>query len=231
MSYEKCINQKRAMEVNILELSDGNLIVGRDCKLNENECSALKKEIDTKLSDLNIEHVKELNKICNNDRTWYKYLMEFSEFIIFIDGKVPLIIEIKSDLKNGLCDEDRQKAYDLVNKVYIILKDYKGQYAIHSSNPYVLKGYKKKDESIRCGQIVFDASKVDGMNKEVVAVYMEQKYLEIIKPDFISCRVDDIHKMFILTYCWRNKIPLLGWGIKNDIQRQIGKCCDNLIIN
>ena len=61
--------------------------------------------------------------------------------------------------------------------------------------------------------------------------YIDKIYMIYLNLILYLCRVDDIHKMHMQTYCRFNKIPLLGWGIANKRQRLIAECCDNVILN
>ena len=56
----------------------------------------------------------------------------FKEFLALVDGKVPLLIEVK-----------RQKKKGIEQKILDELKGYNGEYVIQSFDPFILKNFKK----------------------------------------------------------------------------------------
>jgi glycerophosphoryl diester phosphodiesterase len=99
------------------------------------------------------------------------------EALAIVDGKVPLIIELKIPWKaEKLCEE--------VSK---ILQEYKGVYCIESFNPFGLIWYKKHFPKVVRGQLAtdFNKEKVDGSKFQ----YFVLKHLLLnfqTKPDFIA---------------------------------------------
>lgn len=67
----------------------------------------------------------------------------FAEVLKFVDGKVPLLIEIKHQQKTG----------ELEKRVLELLKNYKGEYAIQSFDPYTLEWFYKNAPKIWRGQL------------------------------------------------------------------------------
>lgn len=109
-------------------------------------------------------------------------LMLFSDFLKLIDGRVPLMIELKTT------KTDRRVAYVAAD----ILKDYKGEYCMESFNPIVVKNFKKAikpyGRKVLCGQLAGRAyAKEDTFGDKVSKFLAENLLLNFFsRPDFVS---------------------------------------------
>ena len=96
----------------------------------------------------------------------------------FVDGKVPLIVEIKAN------DNDLR----VCPKADELLKDYKGLYCMESFNPLAVRWYKKNRNDIVRGQL--SDSYMHSDNKKYHSpLYWAMEYLLLnflAKPDFIA---------------------------------------------
>ncbi|MGB4661347.1 MAG: glycerophosphodiester phosphodiesterase, partial [Mobilitalea sp.] len=101
----------------------------------------------------------------------------FQEALAIVDGKVPLIIELKIPHNpNKLCE--------IVSKV---LKDYKGAYCIESFNPYGLIWYKKHFPKVVRGQLATDFVKEETEGDKFQYFVLKNLLLNFMtKPDFIA---------------------------------------------
>ena len=96
---------------------------------------------DVNLSNIDYKDVKELTFIESGEK-----ILSFEEFLSYIDGKVPLLIELKAYHIPGKFEENVMK----------ILSSYKGQYAIQSYNPLALSYVKKIDPNVTIGLLYDD---------------------------------------------------------------------------
>lgn len=131
-----------------------------------------------------------------------------------MDGKVPIIIELKYDVKNGTLKKEMME----------ILKFYKGDYVIKSFNPMSVYWFKKNHPEIIRGQLSCDFSK---SHMPIIQKYVLKNMLFniITKPDFISYAIDSLPNRKVEKYR-RNKL-VLGWTIRNNEQLQKAK---NIVI-
>lgn len=140
-----------------------------------------------------------------------------SEVLQLVDGKVPLMIEIKNKYKVGKLEQ----------KVIDMLKNYKGEIAVVAFNPFSLGYFKKHAPNILRGQLS------GNLKKEKLA--WAKKFLlkrmwfnkKVSQPDFISYEASALPNRFVKRY---KKLPLLAWTVqsKEDYMRVI-KHCDNII--
>lgn len=210
-------------------------------KIYENTLQAIKKardknyiiEIDIHLTkdnkiivfhDNNIKRITGIDKIVEENT--YKELNEqniihiplLEEILELVDGKVPLLIEIKQPNKVG------QLETTLMN----ILNNYQGKYAIQSFNPKVLYWFKRNYKDILRGQL---SSKFDKTNlptyKKIILKNM--LFNKVTKPHFISYKYNQLPINKIKHYQKKN-IKVLGWTIttKEDYDKYID-IYDNLI--
>jgi glycerophosphoryl diester phosphodiesterase len=137
----------------------------------------------------------------------------FDEVLKLVDGKVPLLIEIKN-----------QPDKSIVNKTVQKLKHYKGEFAIQSFNPlYINKVKKLAPEMIRGILGTASENTLKGIKYKIVKDLLLNF---LIKPQFISYDFKDLP----LKKRKVKKLPLLAWTITNNIDYAITKkYCDNII--
>ena len=89
-AYERAIERGYGIEIDIRFSKEEELVVFHDATL-ERVCG-----VDKKVSDLTVAELKELRLGDTEDK-----IPTFSELLRFIDGRVPLLIEIKQDVGEG----------------------------------------------------------------------------------------------------------------------------------
>lgn len=135
---------------------------------------------DEKIQDLTSEQIKEVvlekgQKICF-----------FDEFLTHINGKVPLVIELK----------DHQDKI-LVKKAVEKLKNYKGEYVFISFDPRLLYEAKKLAPNILRGQLIVGSEKHPRLNKLKWSIVNLRA-----KPHFIDHFIGNLHTPYKHTICW-----------------------------
>ena len=122
-AFSKAIKNNLIIELDIHLLKDNKVVVFHDDNLKRMT------GLDKPIKDLTYEEVRKLKLLNTN----YKVPL-LSDVLELINGKVPVIIELKYDTKYGLLESELLK----------ILKNYKGLYAIKSFNPLSLYYFKKQ---------------------------------------------------------------------------------------
>ncbi|MGO1469182.1 MAG: glycerophosphodiester phosphodiesterase family protein [Tissierella sp.] len=129
--------------------------------------------LENKIQTLTLEELKKL-KLFKSDQ----YLPTFKEILDLVDGRVPLIVEIKNETT------------DISELKYIasLLDTYTGIYAIESFNPLVLRWYKKNRPHIIRGQLATCSKKKDlSVCKKVKDFILENFMTNFLsKPDFLA---------------------------------------------
>ena len=125
------------------------------------------------------------------------------EVLSLINGKVPLLIEIKQKSKVGPLEEE------LMN----ILKDYNGEYAIQSFNVMTLYWLKRHYPKILRGQLSYNYKTIK-MNPISKLLLKNMKFNFLTKPNFISYKYNELSTKKINKYK-KKGITLLAWTIDN----------------
>lgn len=132
----------------------------------------------------------------------------FSEVLKLVDGKVPLIIEIKI----------HENADVVCSKADELIREYKGVYCIESFHPFAVKWYKKNRPGVIRGQLSSDFSKPGKKEKsdEKLVHYLLTNFLS--RPDFIA--YDHLHKKNLSRLLCRYLYGSLSvaWTIKSQKQ-------------
>ena len=137
---------------------------------------------------------------------------KFEDFLKLVDGKVPLIIELKIELTDlSVCP-----------KVDSLLKDYKGVYCIESFNPLGVFWYRRHRPRVMRGQLSDEFHK-DSPQEFKGALYfiLTQLLLNFLtKPDFIAFN-RKYSDSFSLNVCRKLfGCTCAAWTIKDEGQLQ-----------
>jgi len=156
---------------------------------------------DFKVSEHNYEELEQFRLFQSNEK-----IPTFEEVLAVVDGKVPLIIELKIPWKAG-------KICSIVSE---ILKNYKGIYCIESFNPFGLSWYRIHEPKVVRGQLSTDfiREKMDG-NKFQFFILKHLLMNFYTKPDFIAYHY--IYKKGLsYTICRKlYRVKTVAWTIKN----------------
>lgn len=156
---------------------------------------------DFKVVDLNYEELAKLKLFKSNEK-----IPTFKEVLAVVNGKVPLIIELKIPWRAG-------KICSIVSE---ILKEYQGIYCIESFNPFGLSWYRMHEPKVVRGQLSTDfmKEKMEGSKFQ----YFVLKHLLLnfyTKPDFIAYH--HVYKRGLsYTICRKlYRVKTVAWTIKN----------------
>ncbi len=131
------------------------------------------------------------------------------EALTLIDGKVPLVVEIKS---GG--DDDA-----LCQKTMAELKKYQGDYVVISFSPFVLQWFKKNEPDVLRGQLSMDFFDPWKQRKESWFVKFAQTNLLtncISKPDFIAYECKGAEKLPLVISRKLFQAKTAAWTIRSE---------------
>lgn len=229
-AYRACIAEGLPMEVDLLEMRDGELVVQREMDL-------VTDDETTTLSRFRLETLYQTLKDGEFDEaktTMLYEMLTFREFLDFVNGRVGLLIELKD------FNEDPDNPYhrELAMKVVDQLKGYRGKAAIHSANPFVLREVRRINSLIPIGQISLDYEGKENVDEDYKNLHRNADFLSIVEPDFISYDLDTMRRnpelrRKIIGICREYKIPLLCWTVKKKKDKNFAintAECDNYIV-
>ena len=110
----------------------------------------------------------------------------FAEVLKLVDGRAPLLVELKSGRQN----RNRKLCEDAM----ALLKAYEGRYVVESFNPLMLRWLKKNAPEVVRGQLVGAKPSylaVMGWPGAVVLSTLSLNFLA--RPDFVAYDVDAVH--------------------------------------
>lgn len=165
-AFKEAVRLGFGIELDVQATSDGRLVVFHDESL-KRMCGK-----DKRLTDCTY---KEL--LCYNLAGSSEKIPRLDEVLKIVDGKVPLIIEIKPE------GNWKQTTRLLSER----MKKYKGKYCIESFQPLAVALYKKLQPQIPRGQLASDMFKEKDKNNIVIKFLCTNLMLDFLaKPDFIA---------------------------------------------
>ena len=206
LAFSKAIEKGYAIELDVQLLSDNSVVVFHD------ESLARMTGNDGYLRFLSKKDLKSLTLKGSKET-----IPTLEEVLQLVDGKVPLLIEIKNKHKVGALEQ----------AVIDLLKNYQGEYAVQSFNPYSLAYFKQHAPNILRGQLsgYFKHEKISWFKKFLLKHMHFNK--KISCPNFISYEAATLPNRFVRKF---KDLPLLAWSVKSKEEYlKIVKYCDNII--
>lgn len=198
-AFSEAIKNGYAIEFDVHILKDDMLVVFHDDNL-KRVCG-----IDIDIKDKTYDEIKDI-KLFNTE----EHIPTFEEVLNVIDGKVPIVIEVKHDVKSN-------KIIDLIMEK---LKDYKGKYVIKSFDPFKILYLKKNYPEVIRGQLSASFKK-DKMPK-IEKILLKNLFFNFLtKPDFISYEVGALPNKHVEKF--RKTKPVFVWTIRNKSQYEKAK--------
>ena len=207
LAFKKAVEGGYGIECDVQLTRDGIPVIFHDFTLKrvaryENDRQA---EVKGKVIDYTYEELQELVLLNSGER-----IPKFEDFLKMVDGRVPLIIELKIELKDlRVCGE-----------VWKLLKDYKGIYCIESFNPLGVMWFKRNHPEIMRGQLSdeFHKDKPEEFKGVLYFVLTGLLFNFLAKPDFIAFN-RKYPKSLSMQLCRRlYKCTTAAWTVKSQEQ-------------
>ena len=208
-AFKQAIKNKYPIEIDVVALADGTPVVFHDEKL------ARMTGRDGFISSLSLADIADFRLQGTKEK-----IPTLAEALKVIDGKVPVLIEIKNQSKVG----------PLEKAVWKELMKYKGEYAIQSFNPYTLEWFKINAPKIRRGQLAsfFRNGSVTGFKRYALKRMLLNK--NVSEPNFVVYDGADVPNKYLKKYY--GVIPVLVYTIKTEgEENRLKGFCDNFIFD
>ena len=205
-AFAKAIEKGYAIAFDVHMLADGTLVAFHD------ESLARMTGNDGYIKYLNKSDLKSLTLKGTKET-----IPTLEDILKLVDGKVPLLIEIKNQYKVGKIEQT----------VIDALKNYKGEYAVQSFNPYSLAYFKKHAPQILRGQLSgsFKGEKLSFFKKLVLKKMKLNK--RVSEPHFINYEASALPNKYVKKY---KDLPLLAWVVRSKEEYlKVVKFCDNIV--
>ena len=190
-AYKAAAEKGYPIEIDLFFTKDGEIVCFHDDTL-----SRMTGE-NGKITEKSLAELKALSLKGTSEK-----IPTLAEVLDICRGKVPLLIEIKD-----------QPDDSIVDKAVNILKDYDGEFAVQSFNPFYIKRVKKLAPEFVCG-ILGTHEKERGRITNYVLKHLSFNFM--IKPDFISYHKEGLK--FVKRKA--KKTPVIAWTVTDEKERQ-----------
>ena len=204
-AFQKAIDKKYPIELDVRLLADNTVVVFHDEKISRMTSG------DKYINNMTKEELKDY--FLSNSK---ENIPTFKQVLDLVNGQVPLLIEIKNDGNPGELEKQTLK----------LLKEYNGEFAIQSFNPYVVEWFKDNAPEITRGILssYFKGEKLACYKKFALKRMLLNKKCE---PQFISYDYRNVPNRYLKKY---EKLPLLVWVVSSQqAYEKVVKYCDNII--
>lgn len=211
-AFEKAIEKGYAIELDVHVISDGTVVVFHDSKLGRMTGQ------DGYLKNLKADDLKNY-KLAGTEYT----IPTFQEVLDFVNGRTPILVEIKSENVKVGADEA---------KIYEVLKNYSDEYAVQSFNPFSIEWFKNNAPEVIRGLLSakFAKNMTDRPKSWIKRLALRKMWFnKRAQPQFIAYNVLDLPSRFVKAHKCKG-LPILGWTVKSQTQYlEIVKYVDNII--
>lgn len=195
-AFRAALEHGYGVEFDLHLLRDGNVAVLHDSNMERMTGKS------GMVEDLVTEQLKDYH-LNGTDQT----IPEFRQLLELFDGRIPLIIELKTYKGN---------AYALTETVCKMLDGYTGPYCIESFDPYVVYWLRKNRPDIIRGQLAYNSLKVKNgfpIYIRFLTTFLLENFLT--RPDFVAYEYESRKNLSV--FLCRRLWQLLGvsWTLKN----------------
>ena len=205
-AFKNAISKNYPIELDVQQIGDGTVIVFHDDTLQRMTGK-----------DGYVKNITSVNSLKEYKLGGTKdTIPTFKEVLEVVNGQVPILIEIKNVDKVGRLEQT----------VIDMLKEYKGEYAIMSFNPFVLSYFKNNAPDILRGQL-------SGSFKNEKLAWFKKVLLRRLALHRVASFNFIAYEATALPYNRLKKfknVPLLAWTVRSQEQYlEVAKHCDNII--
>ena len=208
-AFKNAVKHKVSIELDVTVLTDGVPVIFHDERL------ARMTGKDGFISGCAYKDIEKLVLHKTKER-----IPTLADALDVIDGKVPVLIEIKNYGKVGVAEK----------AVWKVLQGYRGEYAITSFNPYTLEWFKKNAPKVKRGQSAsfFKDKEIIGVKKFFLKRMKLNK--KVSEPNFIIYKAEDMPNKYVKKYY--GKLPIIACVLKNaEEEERVKDLCDNFLFD
>jgi glycerophosphoryl diester phosphodiesterase len=208
IAFKKALDYNYSIELDVNVTKDGQVVAFHDINL-KRLCN-----VDVNLYDVTYEEINKFHILNTNEK-----IPLLSDVLQLVDGKVPLLIELKPKGKNKLLCESFMKT----------MANYSGKYAIHSFSPWIVRWFRKHHPEVIRGQITEyfkDDHKMGSFSKYLMKTMFFNRFT---KPDFINYGIKDLPNKYV-TKLHDNGMCVISYCARNNLEfKMVKKYYDNAV--
>lgn len=209
-SFEAAIKAGFPIELDVHLLGGQEVVVFHD-KDFKRACG-----VDKKLSQVSLKEIKDY-RLWQTDQN----IPTLQETLNLVQGKVPLLIELKEDGWNvGPLEQEVLKA----------LRAYKGEVAIQSFNPQTLRWFRAHCPELSLGLLSCDFKLEKNMKPTHKFFLRMMSSFPLIRPNFVGYLWKNLSHPYLRLFRKISGVPFLAWTVKSQEEYQkVRPFCDNII--
>lgn len=193
-AFRAAVDAGFGIELDVRLSADGELVVFHDDTLERMTVESGRVDQRTK---------EELSKICLADTE--DTIPTFKSVLELVDGKVPLLVEIKEDAMKSAVTE----------KTAEILADYQGDYIVESFNPLALGEFKKLCPATLRGILSENFMREEKYRKLLYFILQHLLLNVVCRPDFVAFNHTDYKNAALKLTRGLFKVPTLAWTVRS----------------
>jgi len=209
-AFQNAVDKGYPIELDVHLTDDGTVVVFHDYALGRMTGK------DGYICKLTSGELSEY-KLLNGEKKPSEYsIPTLKEALDLIDGKVPVLVEIKNQDSVG----------PLEKNTALILSEYKGKYAVQAFNPFSIAYFKENMPDVPRGILScrFTKDELRGAIKRRLLGSL--RFNKVARPDFISYRAEHLPNRHVT----KAGLPVLAWTVRsNEMYTQLGANADNII--
>lgn len=205
-AFARAVEAGKPIELDVHVTADDKLVVFHDEQLKRMT------GVPGTLEEWRLSDLRQLRLLDTDCR-----IPTLDEVLELVDGKVPMLIEIK----NVFPENVGRLEPILVER----LERYPGEFIIESFNPEVLIWLHRHAPQYIRGQL----GELDDENREFRFYCSHMMFNPLVKPDFIAFNLKQIDYKLRMT-CKKKNIPLFGWTVRSEEDlKRARRLCDGII--
>ena len=193
-AFRAAVDAGYGIELDIRLSADGELVVFHDDTLDRvcGRCGRVDSFTTAELRQF---------RLCGTE----EHIPTLSEVLSLVDGRVPLLIEIKEDVGR----------LEVSTAAAVFLKDYKGRYIIESFNPFAIQNFKKLYPEIPCGILCESYIKKPELRRFSYVLAGAMATNIVCRPNFIAFNHN--HKKSFALRLARSLygVPTVAWTVRS----------------
>ncbi len=194
-AFSRACDAGFAIELDIRLSSDGELVVFHD------ETLLRTSGVDKKVSELTARELGEIRLFGTEE-----HIPTFCEVLSLVDGRVPLLVEIKQAAGEG----------SVAERFLTEIEGYRGDYIVESFNPMALRTVRRSRPDILTGILSSEFMKDEKFRGSILYRQLERLRTNFLaRPDFISYDKDGWRVTALRLIRCIFRAPTLTWTVKS----------------
>lgn len=209
-AFQAAVAKGYGIELDIHITKDGKLAVFHDDTL-ERMCQE-----SGNVESYTLEELRRFHLLNTTEK-----IPELTEVLAYVEGRVPLLIELKIPGRNlAVCKAS-----------YEALKDYTGKFMVQSFNTMGLYWYRKNAPEILRGQLSSNLTISEEKEPYLLRFLIKYLFLNMLgRPDFISYKLKDLPNMNVSLCRELFGTPVAVWTLRTESALEQGQSKYNMCI-